>query len=167
LKRRAVIAVWLLLGSIAALASCALAFSAWDEATVRIDDLDVRVTGFDYRFEFRSPGADQQFGSADDIHGVQDLHVPEGARVHLELTSDDYVYVFEIPQLDVYEIVAPDVTFSVDFQAPAEGNYRLLGNQMCGYEHESLLGELIVHRPTHYRRAIEQSAAQPTPHESR
>jgi len=133
-----------------------------DTGARKIEDLFVSVTGFDYRFHFQHAGPDQRLDSGDDRHGVQDLHVPAGTRVHLDLTSRDFVYVFEIPELDIYEIVAPDVTFSVDFAAPPVGSYKLLGNQMCGYDHESLLGNLVVQSPSQYRQTVDQLASEPS-----
>jgi cytochrome c oxidase subunit 2 len=115
-----------------------------------IENLVVGVTGRDYRYYFQYAGADRQLHSADDRHGVQNLHVPHGARVHLELTSDDYVYLLEIPELDIYEVLAPGLKFSVQFDPPSEGSYELLGSQMCGYDHEELLGKLIVESPSSF-----------------
>lgn len=128
-----------------------------------IDELVVGVTGRDYRYHFQYPGVDQHLHSADDRHGVQNLHVPHGARVHLELTSDDYVYLLEIPELDIYEVLAPGLKFSVQFDPPSQGSYELLGSQMCGYDHEELLGKLIVESPSSYWHTVRALRSTPLP----
>ena len=149
----------LVAGGVIGLAVSSLKKNPVDE----IEDLFVGVTGRDYRYHFQYAGDDLKLHSADDRHGVQNLHVPHGARVHLELTSDDYVYLIEIPELNIYEVLAPGLKFSIQFDTPSQGSYELLGSQMCGYDHEELLGKLIVESPSSFWRTVRALPSTPLP----
>ena len=131
-------------------------FSARDTGSGHqtITKLDAQVVGSDYRFGFRYPGEDLVLGTKDDRFGTRDFCVPAGAEIRLALTSRDYIYLVEIPKVNVYEVAAPDLDFQVTFSAPASGKYPLLGSQMCGYEHSELLGSLVVLPSEEFRRTV-------------
>lgn len=107
--------------------------------------LRVRVRGEEFEWHIGYAGQDQEWGTADDVHAMQNLHIPERTPITVELASADYIYGFRLPDFDVNEPAIPGLNFRAEFEADALGTYRLLGNQMCGYAHESLLGQVIVH----------------------
>ncbi|HUO86296.1 MAG TPA: hypothetical protein VM617_02810 [Thermoanaerobaculia bacterium] len=108
--------------------------------------LAVRVTGSDHQWVVTYPGADGRLGTADDRRSRGELRVPERRALRFELASRDFVYRFALPELDVNQIAVPDLTFDAEVAPLARGRYRLLGDELCGYAHESLIGELIVDR---------------------
>jgi heme/copper-type cytochrome/quinol oxidase subunit 2 len=114
----------------------------------------IGVTGDDYRLVFRYPGPDRQLGTADDRRGVQDLLVPAGAEVRLDLESRDYVYRIEIPAVNLYELAAPGLLFEASFVAPDVGVHRLAASQMCGFDHPGLMGQLRIQSTSEFDRAI-------------
>jgi len=70
--------------------------------------------------------------------------LPAHSEVEILLNSEDYLYIFELPDLDIKEIAVPGLAFRVRFKTGAAGTQELLGNQMCGYDHPDLLGTLVV-----------------------
>ena len=113
----------------------------------RLDAIVVEVTGDEFNWYFRYPGPDGELGTADDRHSVQDLYLPANSRVDLNLKSKDYVYTFALPDLDLQEIAVPGLDFSLQFSTSDEETLQLLGDQMCGFAHETLIGKVYVRGP--------------------
>ena len=76
---------------------------------------------------------------------MSDLHVPAGEAVEVRLTSADFLYLFALPELGLSQVAVPDLWFSLSLQPDSERTYRLEGDQMCGFSHDSLMGILYVH----------------------
>ena len=84
------------------------------------------------------------WGPEDDIRARRDVHLPENTKVRLRLTSDDYLYTLSLPDWNLKEIAVPDLVFQLEFQTDRFGRFDLRGDQMCGYAHADLLGQLVV-----------------------
>jgi cytochrome c oxidase subunit 2 len=112
------------------------------------EPLTVRVVGRNFYWNFTYPGADGKLGTDDDVDGGTDLHVPEGHPVRLELTSDDYIYVFRANALDLKETAVPDIFFTIDFTPSSIGRFDLEVDPMCRvrilHEEEDNMGQLVV-----------------------
>ncbi len=106
--------------------------------------LEIQVTGHAFRWQVRYPGRDGKLGTADDLTGERDIHVPRNTRVRLHLRSADYVYSLALPHLGLKEIAVPDLAYELEFAGGAGGTYELRGDQLCGYTHPDLIGKLIV-----------------------
>ncbi len=113
-------------------------------------ELSIAITGRDFQWEIVYPGRDGQLGTADDLRSKRDLDVPARTTITLLLTSQDYIYMFELPEIGVREMAVPELEFSVTFGPVQPNVYDLRGNQMCGYEHPDLLGRLFVHTPSQF-----------------
>ena len=107
--------------------------------------LVIEVTGDDYYWHLRYPGPDRELHTGDDVASVSDLHVPAGEAVEVRLTSADFLYLFALPELGLSQVAVPDLWFSLSLQPDSERTYRLEGDQMCGFSHDSLLGTVYVH----------------------
>lgn len=118
--------------------------------------LFVKVVGTDYRWKYIYAGQDQRLGTSDDLVGSQNLIAPAGREVCLQISSDDFVYLLEIPEVDVYELAAPGLGFDVQFSSPPTGSYALLGSQMCGYDHPDLMGQMIIKSSRDFDRAMRE-----------
>jgi len=106
--------------------------------------LAIEVTGDEYNWYFRYPGRDRVLGTDDDQHSVQDLFLPENTDVFLKLTSNDYVYSFALPDLDLREVAVPGLSFELQFRTKGDQTLQILGDQLCGFAHESLIGKAHV-----------------------
>jgi len=104
----------------------------------------IEVTGHEYRWEVRYPGADGLLATDDDVLTVRNVHVPQGTDVVLLLKSLDYVYVMALPQFGLKEIVVPTLEFRMSFHSQAVGQFAMLGDELCGDPHPELKGFLIV-----------------------
>jgi cytochrome c oxidase subunit 2 len=121
---------------------------------------EVEMTGQDFEWHVRYAGPDGRLGTADDLHGWRDLHVPVGADVRIHLRSRDYIYNLALPHLGLKEVAVPELEFSLAFEAGERGTFELRGDQMCGWTHPKLLGTLHVESPEEVARAIADRGVQ-------
>ena len=129
----------------AALVGCA------EEAGYAVPDpLVIRVRGERYEWHVQYPGRDGQLDTADDRLAKRDLHLPHRANVRIELESRDYIYGFRIPAFEVNEMAIPELDLAAPFEAGRTGTFDLQGDQMCGFQHSSLIGRVVVHDRSSY-----------------
>ena len=110
------------------------------------ESIVVEVTGDEFNWYFRYPGPDGELGTSDDRHSVQNLYLPTNSQVELKLNSNDYIYNFTVPDLDLQEIAVPELDFGLQFSTTDEQTLELLGDQMCGFAHETLIGKVYVRK---------------------
>lgn len=113
-------------------------------APVIPETLEVSVTGDDYRWHLRYPGADGVLGTSDDLAAMRDVRVPANAHVVLHLHSRDYVYMLRLPHYGLAEIAVPRQEFSLELDSGPPGAHELRGDQFCGFTHPQLIGTLHV-----------------------
>lgn len=95
--------------------------------------IHLRANGFEYRWHFSLPGPDGQFETADDDPLGDSLLLPPGRRVLLLIESDDYVYTFRQPTLQINQMAIPDIPADVEFTTPEDGTYPIEFSPMCGF----------------------------------
>ncbi|WP_147868114.1 cytochrome c oxidase subunit II [Stieleria maiorica] len=125
--------------------------------------LDVNVVGLDYHLYFQYPGPDSVLGTSDDRLGTRNFFAPANARVDLNLTSRDFVYLVEIPEVGLYEVAAPGLEFKTRIETGDSGVHSLLGSQMCGYDHPELIGDFVVQHSADFRRTVRKLSPAPSP----
>ncbi len=104
----------------------------------------VRLTGDGYRWLAAYPGQDGAWGTADDRVSADEVRIPADRPVRLELASRDYIYTLELDALDVHELAMPERLYSVALPRLDRGTYPFRGDQLCGYTHETLMGEIVA-----------------------
>lgn len=110
----------------------------------RLDAITVEVTGDEFNWYFRYPGADGQLGTDDDRSSVRNLYLPDNTDVTLKLKSKDYVYNLTLPDIDKKEIAVPELDFTMAFTTGEQGTWELKGDQFCGFSHETLIGKVFI-----------------------
>lgn len=95
--------------------------------------IPLRANGFEYRWHFSLPGPDGQFETADDDLLGDSLLLPPGRPVVLLIESDDYVYTFRQPTLQINQMAIPDIPAEVEFTTPGSGTYPIEFSPMCGF----------------------------------
>lgn len=108
------------------------------------DPYQISVTGSDYNWNVRYPGKDQILDTEDDIEGSLPIYLPSKMNVNIALNSKDYLYFFELEEFDQIGMAVPDKSYAINFKTPRSGTFEIRGNQMCGYTHESLFGDLKI-----------------------
>jgi len=128
--------------------------------------LQVEVTGEQFQWYFRYPGADAAFGltrpelinapagnplglDRTDPHSTDDivsstLVLPAGREVDLDLRSIDVIHGFFIPGMRLKQNAVPGMPMHVHFTPSIPGDYAILCSQVCGLGHARMQTHLRV-----------------------
>jgi heme/copper-type cytochrome/quinol oxidase subunit 2 len=87
---------------------------------------------------------------------TRNLYVPANVEIQLQINSDDYLYMFSLPDQGIKEIAVPGITRRRNFTVASTGIYPLIGDQLCGYSHPNLIGKLIVQSPVAFRQWLQK-----------
>jgi cytochrome c oxidase subunit 2 len=99
---------------------------------------------------------------ADDSSGVvtaNEIHIPAGRPIRLELTSDDVIHSFWIPQLAGKTDVIPGQRNVAWIQADSPGVYRGACTEYCGLQHANMASYVVAQSPSEFGRWLEQQRA--------
>jgi cytochrome c oxidase subunit 2 len=108
---------------------------------------------FDWRITY--PGADGKVGTRDDVHVVNDFHIPKGKKILIILRSRDVLHSFYLPNLRLKQDAVPGMAIPVWFEVRddvkfADGEktktFDLMCAELCGWGHYKMKGALTVHR---------------------
>lgn len=116
--------------------------------------LVVRVTAKQFNWEVQYPGPDGRFGTEDDRTLDNELHVPVGQPVRVQLASRDVIHSFFVPHLRLKQDVVPGRSIEAWFEATRPGRYELPCAELCGFGHSGMKGWLHVHSPEDYARWV-------------
>ncbi len=134
--------------------------------------LQVEVTGVQFAWYFRYPGADATFGvtrpqlvdpgegnplgldpadphSADDIVSSQ-LVLPAYREVDLRLNAQDVIHGFAIPELRLKQNAVPGQPMHIHFTPTTPGTYAILCTQVCGLGHYRMNATLRILPPDQF-----------------
>lgn len=106
--------------------------------------LKVEVMPQQWAWNFRYPGADGAFNTADDVVTFNDFRVPVDRPVMLNLKAKDVIHSFYLPSLRIKHDANPGVVTRTWFQAKKTGSFEIACSQMCGWAHYKMRGTLGV-----------------------
>jgi cytochrome c oxidase subunit 2 len=144
--------------------------------------MQVEVTGVQFAWYFRYPGADMHFGlvdlsrmdaatgnplgldprdpyATDDIVSSQ-LVLPADREVDLALRSTDVIHGFAIPELRLKQNTVPGETAHIHFTPTLPGDYAILCTQVCGSGHYRMNATLRVLPPEQFNAWLSQREAE-------
>ena len=119
--------------------------------------LNVQVIGHQYWWEVRYP--DQYVVTANEIH------IPAGQPVSLELSSVDVIHSFWVPQIMPKVDMIPGHPNTSWIQADTPGEYRGQCAEFCGLQHAHMAFLVIADSPDQFAAWVanqQQPAARPT-----
>ena len=128
--------------------------------------MQVEVTGQQFQWYFRYPGADAKFGvtrpslvnaaagnpvglDAQDANGSDDLissilTLPVGREVDLRLRSLDVIHGFFVPAMRLKQNAVPGLVLHIHFTPTVIGTYPILCSQVCGLGHQRMQAQMRV-----------------------
>lgn len=127
----------------------------------------IEVLAQQWAWNFRYPGPDGKFNTADDILTLNDMHVPVDRPVLLKIQSKDVIHSFYLPNFRVKQDAFPGSVTKMWFQARGdrlapgkETEFVEIGcAQHCGTNHYKMKGTLIVHTKDSYDAWHREAAA--------
>ncbi|BBD62298.1 cytochrome c oxidase subunit II [Nostoc sp. HK-01] len=111
-------------------------------------DLVVNVKGIQFAWIFDYPNSGVTTG---------ELHVPIGADVQLNLSAQDVIHSFWVPQFRLKQDALPGIPTELRFTATKTGTYPVVCAELCGGYHGSMRSQVIVHTPEEYDRWLTES----------
>jgi cytochrome c oxidase subunit 2 len=116
-------------------------FGAPTSAAGNAADLVVNVTGLQYAWLFNYPDGGVTTG---------ELHVPLGKAVQLNLSAQDVIHSFWVPQFRLKQDALPGQLSELRFVATKVGTFPVVCAELCGSYHGSMRTQIIVHSPDDY-----------------
>jgi cytochrome c oxidase subunit II len=110
------------------------------------------VTGRQFEWRIRYAGADGVIGTKDDLHTVNELHLPVDEVIVLRIKTEDVLHSFFLPNLRVKQDVVPGVEQHLWFEANRTGNYDIVCAELCGWGHYKMRGRLVLQARDEYDR---------------
>ncbi len=168
--------IWSILPAITLLFIAIYQMDAWAEHKMRRPLLEdgslkpalAQVTARQFEWRIRYAGPDEQIGTPDDIHVVNELHVPVDEDVVLQIQSEDVLHSFFLPNLRIKQDLVPGMRQFTWFHANQGGIYDLVCAELCGWGHYKMRGRLVVESREDFdawlsEMAAEQERTQPEP----
>lgn len=110
--------------------------------------LVVEVTAQQFVWQFQYP----DYGIAS-----QDLHLPAGRPVRLELSSLDVIHSLWVPAFRLKQDAVPGAQTYLQLTATQPGEYPLVCAELCGAGHAVMLSRVVVHSPAEFEQWIEEA----------
>jgi len=114
-------------------------------------DLAVNVAGMQYAWIFTYP----ETGIVDG-----ELHVPVNADVKLNISANDVIHSFWVPQFRLKQDAIPSKETELRFVATKPGTYPVVCAELCGGYHGAMRTQVIVHTPSDFNNWLESRVAQ-------
>ena len=108
----------------------------------------ITAMGRQWMWKFQHPGGQWE---------INDLHVPVGKPIRVNIESQDVIHSLYIPALRIQQEAVPGRTTMLWFQADREGAYKLFCSELCGADHALMGGTLYVMSPAGYQNWLNQS----------
>jgi cytochrome c oxidase subunit 2 len=108
------------------------------------DAVRVEVTAQQWAWNFRYPGSDGVFNTADDIVTLNDLRAPVGRPLYLQLTSKDVIHSLYLPNFRTKIDAVPGTVTRMWVDPRQTGTFEIGCAQHCGAWHYKMRGELTV-----------------------
>jgi len=113
----------------------------------------VQVTGHQWWWEVEYPHAVPSNAVSD----ANELHIPTGRPVLIEVTSRDVIHSLWIPNLGGKKDLIPRYTDTIWFQADRPGIYRSQCAEFCGLQHAKMALHVVAHEPGEYETWLQQA----------
>ena len=115
--------------------------NALAEVTARQFEWRIRYPGFDADGNLLPLESDPQ---PTDLYAVNDLHLPSGVPVMINLKSADVQHSFFLPDLRVKQDAVPGLVIPIWFQASKSDTYPLLCAELCGWGHYKMKARFVA-----------------------
>jgi cytochrome c oxidase subunit 2 len=141
--------------------------------TVPEEAIEIEVVAQQWRWSFRHPGKDGQFGNVDarlisiensfgidpdDPTGHDDIliddaimHLPVGNPVQIWMRSKDVLHNFTVTQFRVKMDMVPGLESRMWLEPTKIGEYEILCEELCGMAHHAMRGRIVVESPEDYQ----------------
>lgn len=121
------------------------------------DIIKVQVLAQQWAWNFRYAGVDGEFNTADDVVTLNDLRVPTGKKIMIQMTSKDVIHSFYLPNARIKADAIPGRYAKLWFDANKTGIYEIACAEMCGNHHYLMKAQLTVLSPEDFALWVKES----------
>lgn len=153
--------IWTILPAATLLFIAIYQMNAWADVKMRVPkDMPptLEVTARQFEWRLRYPGSDGKIGTPDDVHHVNDMHIPFDEEVLIDLKSMDVLHDLFLPHLRVKQDAVPGMSIPVWFRAKDVGTFDLVCAELCGWGHYKMKGRVTIETRAQYDKWLEQMA---------
>jgi cytochrome c oxidase subunit 2 len=130
-----------------------------DRKSVPPNAYHIGVHAKQFEWQITYPGKDGKLGTDDDFTVRNQLHVPVNQPVAVELSSEDVIHSFFVPQFRLKQDAVPGMHIVAWFQATKTGEYELGCAELCGMGHYKMRARVFVHTPEEFAAWMTQQAS--------
>lgn len=112
----------------------------------------IEVTGHQWWWEIHYPSLG--------VVTANEVHIPIGEQVIMELGSEDVIHSFSVPRLAGKQDVVPGRTNTLNFAAYEPGTYRGQCQEFCGLSHAYMRFRVIAHTPDDFEAWVQAQLAE-------
>jgi cytochrome c oxidase subunit II len=105
------------------------------------------------------PGPDEKLGTSDDFTVRNQLHVIVNQPTAVELTAEDVIHSFFVPEWRLKQDAVPGMHIMAWFQPTKTGEYEIGCAELCGMGHYRMRARVFVHTAEEYKAWAAQQAA--------
>ena len=121
---------------------------------------EVMARQFEWRIRYPAPGKQLKLTpQPDDLYTVDDLHVPAGRPVLIQLRTMDVQHSFFIPEMRIKQDAVPGLAIPVWFEASRQDKFDLVCAELCGWGHYKMNARVWAQSDEDYNsylRALQQ-----------
>ena len=121
--------------------------------------LRVEIMPQQWVWNVRYPGLDGVFNTEDDVVTLNDLRVPTGTKVHVQLKSKDVIHSLFLPNVRLKQDANPEELSEFWFETRIPGEYEMVCAEMCGFAHYQMRGDLRVYPPADFEKWYREASA--------
>ena len=118
------------------------------------------VNAKQFNWEITYPGPDGKLGGKGGFTVENEMHVPVGKVVRIDLTSKDVIHSFFVPNLRLKQDAVPGRVIKVWFEATETGQYEIPCAELCGFGHSGMKGNLTVQSQADFDKWLADQYAQ-------
>ena len=122
------------------------------------DVVRIMVMPQQWAWNFKYAGNDGKFGTADDINLINDLRVPKGKKVLLQIKSKDVIHGFMIPNLRIQVDALPGVVTKMWFDTTTTGDFEIACYHHCGTSHYKMKAFFTVMEDADYSAWVKEQS---------
>lgn len=134
---------------------------AWDAVFGRPANaeppLRVEIYPQQFAWNIRYAGDDGKFATGDDLTTLNQLHIPVGRPVLVQLKSKDVIHSFFIPNFRIKQDAVPGMVTMLSFAAKETGIYDIACAEHCGLGHYRMRGVLTVDTAEDFQKFLDKT----------
>ena len=117
------------------------------------DALQINAVAKQWMWKFQHPGGQSE---------INDLHVPLGQPIKIQMISEDVIHGLYLPALRAQMETLPGRYTQLYFKADRAGQYHLFCSEYCGTDHSKMDGILYIMQPADYEAWLGRTATSMT-----